>query len=55
MRPSLFWGIYLVVGLFVASNHAYLNDVDTIRETLSAILGVLLWPLVLLDVNLHIR
>lgn len=46
--------IYLVLGFFVAADHNYLNDLDSIGRVLSAILGVLLWPLVVLGVDLHI-
>lgn len=46
---------YLVVGIIVASNDRYLSDVDTVREVISAILAIVLWPLVLLGVNLRIR
>lgn len=54
-RTSLLSTIYVIVGLFVASNHDYLDNVDTLREIVSAVLAIFLWPLVLLDVNLHVR
>lgn len=54
-RHGLLFTIYLVVGFFVASNHEYLADVDTVAGTCSAILGWLLWPLVLLDFNLNVN
>jgi hypothetical protein len=47
--------IYVVVGLFVASNEDYLGNVDNLRRTVSAVLAVLLWPLVLLGVDVHIN
>ena len=46
---------YLIVGLIVAANDNYLRDLDTIRRVISAILAIVLWPLVLLGVDLHIR
>ena len=46
---------YVVIGIIVAANRRYLTDLDTIREIVSAILAILLWPLVLLGVNLRIR
>lgn len=52
--PSLFTIIYLVIGVFVAIDDKYFKNVDDVEAVLSAILAVLLWPLVLLDVNLHI-
>jgi hypothetical protein len=46
---------YLVIGVVVAANRNYLDSLDTVREVISAILAVGLWPLVLLGVNLNIR
>ena len=46
--------VYLVVGLVVASSHDYLVTLNALMPILSAVLGVLLWPLVLLGVNLHL-
>ncbi len=55
-RPSLLGLIYLVIGIFVASDHNYLNNfADSIERFISALLAIFLWPLVLLDVNLHIN
>jgi hypothetical protein len=46
--------VYLLVGVLIASNHHYFANVDGVNGIVSAILAVVLWPLVLLDVNLHI-
>jgi hypothetical protein len=46
--------VYLVIGLVVASGHDYLANLHAVMPILSAILAVLLWPLVLLSVNLHL-
>jgi hypothetical protein len=46
---------YLIVGLIVAANENYLRELDTVRQIISAILAIVLWPLVLLGVDLHIR
>ena len=46
--------VYLVIGLVVASGHAYLANLTALMPILSAVLAVLLWPLVLLGVNLHL-
>lgn len=43
---------YLVAGVIVASSNNYL-DIDNLKDVLSAALAILLWPLVLADVNLH--
>ena len=46
---------YVVIGIIVAANRNYLGSLDTIREIVSALLAILLWPLVLLGVSLRIR
>ena len=53
--PSLITILYLIVGIVVAAENDYLKNIDDIEALLSAILAVVLWPLVLLDVNLHIN
>jgi hypothetical protein len=47
--------VYVVIGLVVASGHAFFAHLDAVMPILSAILAVLLWPLVLLGVDLHLR
>jgi hypothetical protein len=54
LRTILFL-VYLVIGFVVAANRDYLDSLDSLREIISAILAVVLWPLVLLGVNLNIR
>jgi hypothetical protein len=54
-RPSLLGIVYLAVGIVVAANYDYLDRVDTLRRIASAVLAVLLWPLLLLGIDLHIR
>jgi hypothetical protein len=52
---SVFSLIYTVIGLIVASNQGYLTDLNTLSNLISALLAVLLWPLILLGVNLQIN
>ena len=47
--------VWVIVGLIVASGHGYFAHLTAVMPILSAILAVLLWPLILLGVNLHIR
>ena len=47
--------IYVAIGIFVAASKDYLDNLDTINRVLSALLAILLWPLLLLGVDLHIR
>lgn len=46
---------YVVVGGFVANSHHYFAHLDSVKHIASAVLAVVLWPLVLLGVNLRIR
>jgi hypothetical protein len=56
MRLSTIVGvIYLVIGVLVASSNDYLERLGTIRAVVSAILAIVLWPLVLLGFDLDIR
>jgi len=52
---SLVGLVWIVVGLIVASGHAYFTHLTAVMPILSALLAVLLWPLILLGVNLHIH
>ena len=54
-RPSFIGLIYLVIGVAVAATHDYFKHLNTIRLILSAILAIVLWPLILLGIDLHIK
>jgi hypothetical protein len=47
--------VYLVIGVIVANSHHYFSHVSGFKPIASAVLAVLLWPLILLGVNLHIK
>jgi hypothetical protein len=53
-RFSLLGLIYILVGIYIAFAYDYIG-VRLIKLVLSALLAILLWPLVLLGVDLHIR
>jgi hypothetical protein len=55
MRISLSSLLWLAIGVLVASVHHYLAHVDTVRLIVSAGLAIVLWPLLLLGINLHVR
>ena len=55
MRIGIIGIVYLIIGLVVAANHHYLRHLDTWRLLVSGLLAILLWPLVLLGVDLHIH
>jgi hypothetical protein len=46
--------IYVAIGIFVAASKDYLDNLETVKRVLSAILAILLWPLLLLGIDLHI-
>jgi hypothetical protein len=54
-RPSFLGLVYLIVGVAIAATHEYFEKLNTLRLLLSALLAVLLWPLVLLGIDLHIK
>ena len=53
--PSILVIVYVVVGLIVAQQHHYFSNLGTIKRIVSAVLAVLLWWLLLLGINLHIK
>jgi hypothetical protein len=53
-RPSLLTIIYLVIGVVIAANRDYFVDIDGLRGILSAVLAVLLWPLILLGIDIDL-
>ena len=54
-RPSLVGLLYLVVGVAVAAQKHYFEHLNTIRLVASAVLAIVLWPLLLLGIDLHIK
>jgi hypothetical protein len=54
-RPSFLGLVYLIVGVAVAASYDYFERLNNIRRVLSAVLAVLLWPLLLLGIDLHIK
>jgi hypothetical protein len=56
MRFTTILGVvYLVVGIVVANSKNYFENLDNVKPLVSAVLGVVLWPLLLVGVNLHIK
>jgi hypothetical protein len=52
---SLVLLVYVGVGIAVAASHDYFRNVNTAREVFAAVLGIVLWPLILLGVDLHLK
>jgi hypothetical protein len=53
-RYSIIGVIYIVIGVIMASNRGYLSNLGSIPHLLSALIAIILWPLLLLRVNLHL-
>jgi uncharacterized membrane protein HdeD (DUF308 family) len=47
--------IYLIVGGIVAATHHYWSNVHAWKGVVSGILATVLWPLILVGINLHIH
>ncbi|TML52971.1 MAG: hypothetical protein E6G21_03870 [Actinobacteria bacterium] len=56
-RPgfSLLAVVYLVAGGIVSATHHYWSNLHSIKAVISALLATVLWPLILIGVNLHIH
>jgi predicted lysophospholipase L1 biosynthesis ABC-type transport system permease subunit len=52
-RVSLVVLLWLVVGLVVAAQRSYIT-VSLLKAVLSALLAIVLWPLVLLGIDMHL-
>jgi hypothetical protein len=47
--------IYLIIGAFIAGSHHYFTHLSALEPVLSAVLAILLWPLLLVGVDLHVN
>ncbi|HEY6651047.1 MAG TPA: hypothetical protein VI276_07520 [Actinomycetota bacterium] len=47
--------VYVVIGVIVAVSHHYFAHLDGVKPIVAGVLAVLLWPLVLIGVNLHLK
>ncbi len=47
--------VYLEIGVAVAASKDYLVNLDTIRRVVSALLAIVLWPLLFLGIDLRIN
>jgi hypothetical protein len=54
-RPLMFALAYAVIGAFVAAANHYFSHVGSTRGVASAVLAILIWPLVLIGIDIRIR
>ena len=52
---KLLFLVYLVIGAVVAASKDYLENLETVKQLGSAVLAILLWPLLFLGIDLRIR
>jgi hypothetical protein len=52
---NVLWVIYLIAGGIVSATHHYWTHLHAIKPVVSALLAVLLWPLLLIGISLHIH
>jgi hypothetical protein len=55
MGRKLLGAVYIIIGVIVAAGHQYFQHLDALKPIVSALLAVLLWPLILFGVNLHLK
>jgi hypothetical protein len=53
-RPSLFTMVYVVIGVVVAAVNDYFDSLSTVGRVVTAILAVILWPLVLIGFEIQV-
>ena len=53
MRVSLLTLVYLAIGVVIALGNGY-NSVAGVSEVISLLLAIILWPAVLLGIDLHV-
>lgn len=46
--------IWIVIGIVVAANHHFFSALNTAPAVASAVLAVILWPLVLLGIHIAV-
>jgi hypothetical protein len=47
--------VYVAIGVAVAASKDYLENLDTVKRLASAVLAILLWPLLLVGIDLRIK
>jgi hypothetical protein len=56
-RVGVSWiaALWLIIGAIVAATHNYWQNIHGLKAIASGILATVLWPLILLHINLHIH
>jgi len=54
MNGGIFTIIYIVIGAFVAAANNYFSRADDLGSIASAVVAILVWPLILIGVDIRI-
>ena len=56
-RVGVSWiaALYLIAGGIVAATHHYWQNIHSLKAIGSGLLATVLWPLILVGINLHIH
>ena len=46
--------VYIAIGVAVAASKNYLENLDTVKRLASAVLAIMLWPLLYVGIDLHL-
>lgn len=46
--------VYIIIGVLVANSHSYLATLGSLSGLISAVIAILLWPLLLFGADLHL-
>ena len=55
MRIGVLGLVYILIGVFVAASNDYLERLGQLKGILTALLGIFLWPLLLLGFDIRVR
>jgi hypothetical protein len=55
MRIPSLGAIYLIVGVVVAAANDYFDNIGNLRQIGEAAIAVLIWPLILIGVDVNLR
>ena len=55
MRIGTLGVVYIVIGIIVAAINNYFDNVGTVLRIVEALLAVVLWPLVLVGIDINLR
>jgi hypothetical protein len=55
VRGVSFGALYLIVGIVVAAVKDYFDNLDSLKAVLELLIAILIWPLVLVGVDINLR